>query len=397
MSRPTPSKVVVVIVGTIAMAMSCHAPRAVSDHAQATMTSAQRLEALSRAQLWAHTDVAAMNLKAGPQGQGALPPFAKVSCDYVKKEMGGSSPKFTCVLNEAAATTERDGAVAVGSEKPKDEKAKDPTAAPKDAKDEKPRDEVKIKYGADNPEVYGVVAATRLLWALGFGADRWYPVSVTCHGCPVDPKKDQTPTAQDVTFDIAALERPVSGHTLETHLDEGWAWPELSKVSAEAGGAPLAQREALELLAVMLQHSDSKPEQQRLTCLDETREGPCALPFMYVHDLGLTFGKANAFNANAVTGPNFENWTSQHVWKHTGSGVCVGNLPKSWTGTIDNPEFHDAGRQFLADLLVQLTDAQLNDLFDVARFPLRSHRSAAEWTAAFKAKRDEIVQARCGR
>jgi hypothetical protein len=34
------------------------------------------------------------------------------------------------------------------------------------------KDEVKVRYGPDNGEVQGAVLASRLLWALGFGADQ---------------------------------------------------------------------------------------------------------------------------------------------------------------------------------------------------------------------------------
>jgi hypothetical protein len=40
------------------------------------------------------------------------------------------------------------------------------------------------------------------------------------------------------------------------------------------------------------------------------------------------------------------------------------------TGTIGDPVIHEAGRRF-ADLLSQLSDAQLRDLFEVARFRKR--------------------------
>ena len=53
----------------------------------------------------------------------------------------------------------------------------------------------------------------------------------------------------------------------------------------------------------------------------------------------------------------------------------------------------------LADLLVQLTDAQLHDLFEVARFPERvgggRQATVDEWVGAFKRKREEIVSASC--
>lgn len=78
-------------------------------------------------------------------------------------------------------------------------------------------------------------------------------------------------------------------------------------------------------------------------------------------------------------------------------------MSKSNTGTLDDPKISEGGRQFLADLLVQLTDQQLHDLFDVARVDHRSRRpdsseapaTVDEWVAAFKHKRDEIVTNRC--
>ncbi len=55
----------------------------------------------------------------------------------------------------------------------------------------------------------------------------------------------------------------------------------------------------------------------------------------------------------------------------------------------------EAGRKFLADLLVQLTDAQLHDLFDVARFGERSNVPIDAWVDVFKKKRQEIVSVTC--
>lgn len=361
------------VVTALALAISCIAPRtppggASSAKDKATskfVTEAARNDDLARAAVWTPTDVASMDLREGPQGKGAVEPFANITCDFVDKKMSGSSPKFTCALTK--------------------------------------EDEVKIKYGASNPEVYDEVAASRLLWALGFGADHWYPVVVTCRGCSKDPSNPRMKANRpEQTFDVAALERTMPGTTIESRADEGWKWPELDRVRADAGGATAAQRDALKLLAVLLQHSDSKAQQQRLLCLDPKDDKerddkdlaePCRTPFLMLHDVGLTFGKATALNTNSSTGINFHNWTSTPVWSD--QGACVGNLRKSVTGTLQDPVIHEAGRKFLADLLQQLSDRQLRDLFEVARFPLHSHVSADDWVAAFKVKRDAIVGATC--
>src|SRR6185436_3840462 len=98
---------------------------------------------------------------------------------------------------------------------------------------------------------------------------------------------------------------------------------------------------------------------------------------------------------------NFVEWSSAPIWRYCAS--CVGHMSKSLTGTLGDRAISVAGGQFLADLLVQLSDRQLHDLFDIGRVDLRSRRpgsaeppaSVDEWVAAFKSKRVEIVEKRC--
>jgi len=353
---------VTVLVGAVAISAQEHARQPAAPPAH-HLTKQARLAAIRRAQVWKATDVPMMDLRAGPQGPGTLQPNESVTCDWVDKKMNGNTPKFTCAITKD--------------------------------------DEVKVKYGADNGEVYGEVAATRLLWALGFGADRMYPVRVVCRGCSPDPFKDHKEHRDQVVFDAAAIERKMHGHTLETKEDEGWAWPELDLVDEAAGGAPRAHRDALKLLAVFIQHTDSKAQQQRLSCLTDLKEGEeCQEPFMLLNDVGVTFGHANMFNRASVGSVNLDQWSHAKVWED--AKACIGGLSKSQTGTLDKPSISEAGRKFLADLLVQLSDAQLHDLFDVARFPARAKVVGAkqgltvdEWVDVFKRKRDEVVNRTC--
>lgn len=340
----------------------------VGGHGPTTPEAASvRVSVLARAQLWKPVPVGSLDLKAGPAAAGSFPIGATVACTYVDDRMGGKSPKFLCKVNE--------------------------------------RDTVKVKFGAGNGEVFGEVLATRLLWALGFGADRMYPVTVVCHGCPESLGGTAVRTGAR-RFDPAVIERPMRGVEWPPSGATGWAWNELNVVDPRVGGAPLAHRDALKLLAVFLQHTDSKPQQQRILCLGERRPAPagsCKAPFLMVSDLGLTFGRATALNSNDVGSVNLAGWRDTPVWKHeTG---CVGNLPKSLTGSLGDPAISEEGRRFLADLLLQLSDRQLRDLFTAARVQLRprdpadasSGRPAVEeWVEAFKAKRAEIVGRRCG-
>jgi hypothetical protein len=183
----------------------------------------------------------------------------------------------------------------------------------------------------------------------------------------------------------------------------GWSWSELNTVDASLGGAPREQRDALKLLAVFMQHTDSKSDQQRLLCLPGgfRGNGECTKPFLMLHDVGMTFGHANMMNKGSRGSVNFETWTQTPIWKSP--AACIGHLSKSHTGTLGDPRISEAGRKFLADLLVQLSDRQLHDLFEVARVDRRSDSngqvsavSIENWVAAFKSKRNEIVTNHCG-
>ena len=103
-----------------------------------------------------------LDLRTGPPGRDAFPPETLVRCSYVRPTDGaplGRTPKFLCRHDRAGG------------------------------------DEVLlIKWGADNGEVYAEVASSRLLWALGFPADRMYPVRVECAGCPADPWQGVPPS-----------------------------------------------------------------------------------------------------------------------------------------------------------------------------------------------------------
>jgi hypothetical protein len=125
-----------------------------------------------------------------------------------------------------------------------------------------------------------------------------------------------------------------------------------------------------------------------------------------VSDLGLTFGHADMLNKNKNS-VSLATWAQMPVWKDPAR--CVARLKGSFTGSLSNPEIREAGRAFLAGLLVQLSDAQLRDLFETARVKRRSSdpsgdpdkdgpaASVNEWVTAFKAKRAQIVDQRCPR
>ena len=116
---------------------------------------------------------------------------------------------------------------------------------------------------------------------------------------------------------------------------------------------------------------------------------------MMLNDVGRTFGKANMFNKDIPGSADLKAWSSMPIWK--GKTGCVANMPKSMSGSLEDPTpISDAGRRFLAGLLDQLSDAQIHDLFEVARFTRRQPTTIVDdWVAAFKHKRDEITTRSC--
>jgi hypothetical protein len=199
-------------------------------------------------------------------------------------------------------------------------------------------------------------------------------------------------------FDPAVIERKPLGREMKDAKGNelGWKWPELDLIDEAAGGAPRAQRDALRLLAVLIQHTDSKEEQQRVLCLPGglAADGACEKPFLTLHDVGLTFGHGNYSNRAKTGSVNYTEWARTPVWRN--AAACIAHLSESHTGTLGDPKIGEAGRTFLAELLVQLTDAQLHDLFEVARVDRRRAAGSVEqWVAAFKQKREEIVTTHC--
>jgi hypothetical protein len=327
------------------------------------LTKQERREAIRRATVWSPTDVAARDIKAGPDPKGYA--FDEwVACEHEKKKpSSGVSRKFLC-LDDAGK-------------------------------------ELKVKY--DNAEVFGEVMATRLFWALGFAADTMYPVRVRCHGCPQDPIHDKTVVGGGAVFDPATIEHKLDGRAMEATPDSGWKWSEFDDIGPDAPVNARATRDALKLLAAFVQHTDSKAPNQRIVCPEGAEIGAtgCGRPILMIQDLGLTFGRATLRNHNSDSA-NLANWSGVPLWSDR--ELCIAHNQRSFTGGFSYPHISEAGRAFLADLLMQLTDAQIRDLFEVGRVTRRGRNpkkanaapgTVEEWVKTFKHRRSEIVDARC--
>jgi len=352
----------------------------------APSTKAERQEYLRRARIFDDVDTAALDLAVGPPDPDAAAPGATVSCDFIEPSTesvptGGTTPKFFCTLRH-----------------------KHPHAV------------VKIRYGRANREVYGEVLGSRLFWALGVAVDRDYPVRVRCHGCPGDPWRayrdfpspDHTPR-ETREYDDAVMQRLYPAAIIETRPDEGWTFPELDELDPTVGGASRAEADALRLLAAFVAHGDDKPDNQRLVCPfdDIDAAGRCTRPRLLVADLGSTFGRGAApliGRIDDASRPNFGAWSSLPLWED--ARACRVHLATRLAPS--NPIISEAGRRFLADRLMQLSEQQIRALFTVARIERLGETTRGadgrprpvtvdDWVAAFVRRRAALVEHHCGR
>jgi len=322
------------------------------------VSAEERADAIARARVWHEPSVPIP--EANLLG-GGTPALAELSCKFKISELSGTTPKFDCELDSGEV--------------------------------------IRVKYGK-GPEIPAEAAATRLLNALGFGADEITLVGkLRCYGCPEEPfstmKAVELTRAQPLyrhvvnyesyeDFDWVAIERKFEARPIETTTLEGWAFFELETIDPEKGGAPRSHVDAIRLLAIFLAHWDNKAENQRLVC--RSREWPentrCRQPFLLLQDLGATFGPSKV---------DLEAWQQVRIWDDRATcRISMRDLPFNGA-TFGDARVTESGRLFLARLLTQLSERQLTDLFSGARFDQKRGLFSAihpvqDWVRAFKAK-----------
>ena len=367
-------------------------------------TSKDRLNAMHSAALFVPGKVSEADIAGGPPQQKHLFQIHdgdKLICDFKTpgNKMGGKTPKFGCQITSVESA---DG--------------KTQTLTPDIQED----DPIKVKFGATDNEVFAEIVATRLMWAMGYYADAWYPVQVECHGCPENPISGSG-AATTRTYAVANIVRKLPGKKMtQVGKDEqGWSWKELDT----ANGQPVYERDGLKLLAAFIQHSDNKPPQQRLSCnkvnVDGKTQPPtttCDKSIMLVQDVGATFGSGGWFTSNTGAKMNIDNWSGKKLWRSAGTDAaphsCQANLRKSLTAKdgLSDPKISEDGRRFDAGLMCQLSDQQIEALFRAARvaaMPKYHNQDGSfkpgideasvvhQWVEAFKKKREDIASARC--
>ena len=334
----------------------------------------KREAALAAARVWIapKVPIGSANFGVNAPGPNGFDANVDVECRFALEPVGGTTPKFYCTLPDG--------------------------------------DRVKVKYGErplPNGEVPAEIAATRLLAALGFPADRMNRVrSVRCRGCPPLPQQalqclekgepavvclHGAAPERIMTFEHALIERPLEGDKIETTKDQGWSWNELEKIDPKAGGSSRAEVDALRLMAILLAHWDNKGENQRLICPPgaERPGGSCRAPVAAIKDLGATFGPKRV---------DLDNWKKLPMWTDPAScRVSMKMLPFDGA-TFEDAQISEDGRRFALKLLRPLTAQQLNTLFETSgvagfRTVLGAGDEPQAWTNAFLAKVEQIASA----
>ena len=300
---------------------------------------------------------------------------------------------------------------------------------------------LRLKYwdperGAGNREVFATVAATRLMWALGFQASHAWPMNVRCDDCPQNPMTGEG--RRGVHHYLAELQEfPPTGPLIVSHdRDQGWSWREFDDVIKTLPSGPERTRQrthfdALTLLGVFMQHGDRKPSQQMLYCdrpvnlsagkMSRWQDGDrapmlierpdtvsCPQAAAMIFDVGATFGGAGRTSSDVTAKMNLDRWRSRVVFKNVDGGRCQGRLTVSLAAGRDgepDPAISEEGRRFLLEQLGRLTPAHVRALFTAARAERLGgpaiqtasgdNSTLDEWVAVFQDKVRQIDAQRC--
>lgn len=313
-----------------------------------------RNEALARAKVFrgAIFDPSTIDFAADPN-HGVVDSNLTV-CYFKPDEISGTTPKFDCVLGNG--------------------------------------EKLKIKYGWTK-EIPSEIATTRLLHAMGFGADHVSRVeTVRCYGCPFQPFHTRSLAEliglngyldRHINYDTfrefkdVSVERNLKGEPIEVGLERGWAFHELKHIDQARGGATRAEIDALRLMAVFLHHWDNKTANQRLICVDGTTPD-CGNPLAMIQDVGSAFGPRKL---------DLDNWRSRPVWYGDAAHCLLSMRGMPYNGgTFTDVKISESGRRLLGDRLRQLSRAQLAVLFASAKI-----EDVPEWVNAFEEKVRQIV------
>lgn len=321
--------------------------------------------------------------------------------EIANEEKGeGRTPKFKCLLMHFNQVSQKWELV-------KDKKGK--------------TKKIKVKYGANNPEVVGEVLASRLHWALGFGADRMFSVKkLSCFGCSEDPFSspglDPSTLSVPRVFEQVAIEEKMDGKEIsikESDLSkasfanaelkprDGWTYKEIIgrrsySENLVKAREQIIEREALLILASFLRNTDNKSDNHRLICEGKvSEEGKClGTTRLIIHDLGYTFGWGSMIFRNSKTKVNLEAWKKATVFaidELAGSCTVNASISLNFTKVVVSEE----ARRFIARLVSSFASGvegrrRLTELFEYAAVEESGRGDVNKWVDTFIEKISEL-------
>jgi hypothetical protein len=267
-------------------------------------------------------------------------------------------------------------------------------------------------------EVFTEVAASRIMWVLGFPADHVYPVgSAACIGCTADPfgnnLKNNSASLKDApsVFKVVSAERETPWEQINPEGDETWSWSDAAKFygDGEWTHQQRVEYDAYRLALGLFHYHNAIAQQNRLACAQWApgaagQPRVCQRPMIFVQDLGSTFGKAKGGMDLLGTNPrgSFSDWESQTVFANP--QTC--ELRATLDG--DKQVLKEAQDQMI-QRLSRLDPQTVRTIFSVARFQMMDqkqlHRlrdggsqnpedaALDEWTNTFLKRIQEIKSA----
>jgi hypothetical protein len=267
-------------------------------------------------------------------------------------------------------------------------------------------------------EVFTEVAASRIMWVLGFPADHVYPVgSAACIGCTLDPftnnLKDNNASLKDPpsVFKVVSSERETPWEQINPEGDETWSWSDAAKFYSD-GEWTHQQRveyDAYRLALGLFHYHNAIAQQNRLACAQWASETVgqlrvCQRPMIFVQDLGSTFGKAKGGLDLFGTNPRgvFDDWNGQTVF--------INPQACELRATLDgDKQVLKEAQDLMIQRLARLDPETVRRIFSVARFQMMDRKQVKrlrhggsqnpeesaldEWTNTFLRRIQEIKSA----
>lgn len=292
-------------------------------------------------------------------------------------------------------------------------------------------DRIKVKYlRPPHPdhdrryhEVFTEVAVTRIVWALGIPADHMYGVQrVRCVGCEESPfrrhffgligggQTENTASLSDAPqpFELVTVDRKHPFDEIEADT-EYWSWTDAAQFYQDGtwDDRQRAEYDAYRLALGLVFYHNDKEQQNRVACAREGAKGAdvCLEPYIFVQDLGSTFGSKKNPLAFWTANPRgeYRHWKDQTVF--TDPARCVLRAALGGPAQVSRE-----GQALLAQRLGVLTRTNVEAIFTAARFDRMDQTQLArlrdagaadpgkaalrEWTDTFLERVAEVQSAR---